>query len=255
MLGQFEALLCLARHYYENPDWVFPTVRPQTPALFRAQGLGHPLLDSRTRVTFDLHLGGESEQLVIVSGSNMSGKSTLLRSVGTNAVLALAGSPVCAKRLEISSLCIACSISVHDSLRDDKSRFQAEVERLKEVLDSARAKSTLYLLDEMLGGTNSKDRLYGAQAVIKELMRTGAMGIVTTHDLALTEIANQFEGRVSNVHFEEHCVDGQMRFDYRMLPGILTRTNGINVMAVLGLLTSSENPRVTPRADASPNDR
>ena len=191
----------------------------------------------------------------MVSGSNMSGKSTLLRSVGANAVLALAGSPVCARWMEISSLTIACSISVQDSLRDDKSRFQAEVERLKAVLDVARAKSTLFLLDEMLDGTNSKDRLYGAQAVIGELMGAGAIGIVSTHDLALTEIANQFDGRVSNAHFEEHYFDGQMRFDYKLLPGVLTRTNGINVMAALGLLPTSENPHSTAREGDSPNER
>ena len=150
---------------------------------------------------------------------------------------------------------IACSISVRDSLRDDKSRFQAEVERLKAVLDAARAKSTLFLLDEMLGGTNSKDRLYGAQAVIGELMATGAIGIVTTHDLALTEIARQFDGRLSNVHFEEHYVDGQMRFDYKMLPGVLTRTNGIDVMTALGLLPRAENPRSTVPVGDSPDER
>jgi MutS domain V len=240
-LGQFEALLCLARHYHENREWVFPILRPGNPALFHGRGLGHPLLDSGTRVIFDLDIGGQRKQLVIVSGSNMSGKSTLLRSVGANAVLALAGSPVCARQLEISAFSIACSISVQDSLQDDRSRFQAEVERLKEVLDTARAKSTLFLLDEMLGGTNSKDRLYGAQAVINELMGTGAIGIITTHDLALTEIGNQFDGRVSNVHFEEHYVEGEMRFDYKMLPGVLTRTNGVNVMAALGLLPRSEH--------------
>jgi MutS domain V len=254
-LGQFEALLCLARHYCENPNWVFPTLWPKTPALFRAEGLGHPLLDPSTRVTLDLEIEGHSEQLVMVSGSNMSGKSTLLRSVGANAVLALAGSPVCARRLEISALRIACSISVQDSLRDDKSRFQAEVERLRAVLDAARAKGTLFLLDEMLGGTNSNDRLYGAHAVIGELMGTGAIGIVTTHDLALTEIARQFDGRASNVHFEEHYVDGHMRFDYKMLPGVLTRTNGINVMAALGLLPTSGNLRSTAREGDFPDER
>jgi DNA mismatch repair ATPase MutS len=241
-LGQFEALLCLARHHYENPDWVFPILRPHSPALFHAYDLGHPLLEPRTRVTCDLRLGGQGGQLVIVSGSNMSGKSTLLRSVGANALLALAGCSVCASRLEISALRIACSISVQDSLRDDRSRFQTEVERLKKVLDAARSQSTLFLLDEMLGGTNSKDRLYGTRAVINELMSTGAIGMVTTHDLALTEIATEFDDRVSNLHFEEHYVDGEMRFDYQMLPGVLTRTNGINVMIALGLLASSENP-------------
>lgn len=238
-LGQFEALLSFARHYYENPDWVFPILQSHAPALFHACDLGHPLLESRTRVTYDLRIGGPTGQLVIVSGSNMSGKSTLLRSVGANAVLALAGGPACASRLEISALRVACSISVHDSLRDDRSRFQAEVERLKQVLDAARAQKTLFLLDEMLGGTNSKDRLYGARAVIIELMGTGAIGVATTHDLALTEIATEFDEQVSNVHFEEHYADGEMRFDYQMLPGVLTRTNGINVMIALGLLPSA----------------
>ena len=240
-LGQFESLLCLARYHYENPKFAFPTIH-QAPALFRAKSLGHPLLDPKTRVTCDLNIDSESKQLMIVSGSNMSGKSTLLRSIGVNAVLALAGAPVCANRLDISVLRIACSISVRDSLRNDRSRFQAEVVRLKEVLDTARARTTLFLLDEMLGGTNSKDRLFGAQAVIEQLIRTGAIGAVTTHDLALTEMANALNGRVSNVHFEEHYADGQMRFDYKMLPGVLTRTNGTNVMAALGLLPPVGNP-------------
>jgi hypothetical protein len=241
-LGEFEALLCFARNYYENPDWVFPILRPQARALFHAQKLGHPLLHSTTRVNCDLRIGGEAEQLVIVSGSNMSGKSTLLRSVGSNAVLALAGSPVCATRLEISVLRIACSMSIQDSLRNDRSRFQSEVIRLKKVLDVARAQCTMFLLDEMLGGTNSQDRLYGARALIKQLTGAGAIGMVTTHDLALTEMVAESDGRARNVHFKEHYADGEMRFDHQMLPGVLTRTNGINVMVALGLLPKSPNP-------------
>ena len=237
-LGEFEALLCLARHHYENPDYVFPALQPQSAgtAILRAELLGHPLIDEATRVTCDLTLDSLSQQLLIVSGSNMSGKSTLLRSVGLNAVLALAGGPVCAKQMALSNLRIACSIAVHDSLRDNKSRFQAEVERLKAVLDTARATGTLFLLDEMLSGTNSKDRLFGAQAVISELLTAAAIGLITTHDLALTQIGDSHNGRVSNVHFEEYYADGAMQFDYRMRPGVLTRTNGINVMAALGLL-------------------
>ena len=167
----------------------------------------------------------------------MSGKSTLLRSVGLNSVLALAGAPVRATRLHISPLQIGCSIAVHDSLLRGKSRFQAEVERLTWVLTLARANHVLFLLDEILSGTNSADRLFGATAVIERLATNGAIGIVTTHDLALTEMAAALDGRAINVHFEEHYENGEMRFDYQMRPGVLTRTNGANVMAALGLLS------------------
>lgn len=241
-LGQFEALLCLARYSYENPGYVFPILRAQAESCFHAESLGHPLLDPRTRVVCDLRIDGHSNRLVIVSGSNMSGKSTLLRSVGANSVLALAGAPVCAHHMQLSPMRIACSISVTDSLEDNKSRFQAEVERLKQTIDAARAGRTLFLLDEMLSGTNSKDRLFGATAVINELIACGAIGLITTHDLALTAIADRHDGLVSNVHFEEHYADGEMRFDYCMRPGVLTRTNGANVMAALGLLSASELP-------------
>lgn len=174
----------------------------------------------------------------MVSGSNMSGKSTLLRSVGINSVLALAGAPVRAVRLQISPLQIGCSISIHDSLLQSKSRFQAEVERLKWILDLPRTGNVLFLMDELLGGTNSSDRLFGARAVIRQLAERGAIGLVTTHDLALTEVVNALDGRAINVHFDEHYENGQMVFDYRMRPGVLTRTNGSNVMAALGLVPS-----------------
>jgi hypothetical protein len=234
-LGRFEALLCLARYYYENPDHTFAVLNRESPALFEAEGLGHPLLDRRTCVRCDVRLGAERTQLVIVSGSNMSGKSTMLRSVGLNTVLAMAGAPVRASRLEISPLVIGCSIAVHDSLLRGKSRFQAEVERLTLILALSHTNKLLFLLDEVLGGTNSADRLFGVRAVIEQLLASGAVGIVTTHDLALAEVANDLGGRAINVHFEEHYEDGEMRFDYRMRPGVLTRTNGVNVMAALGL--------------------
>ena len=136
----------------------------------------------------------------------------------------------------MSPLQIGCSIAVHDSLLEGKSRFQAEVERLAWIVTISRTNRLVFLLDEILGGTNSADRLFGARAVIQQLAANAAIGIVTTHDLALTEIAQAFEGRAINVHFEEHYEDGEMRFDYLMRHGTLTRTNGINVMAALGLL-------------------
>ena len=236
-LGQFEALLCLARYYYENPDHTFAVMKPQSHALFQADALGHPLLDRKTCVRCDLQLNAQGTQLVLVSGSNMSGKSTLLRSVGMNSVLAFAGAPVRAARLHIAALQIGCSIAVRDSLLQAKSRFQAEVERLKWILHLSRTNNVLFLLDEVLGGTNSNDRLWGARAVIEQLAGNGAVGLVTTHDLALTEVVKGLEGRSINVHFEEHYENGEMRFDYRVQPGVLTRTNGVNVMAALGLLT------------------
>jgi DNA mismatch repair ATPase MutS len=158
--------------------------------------------------------------------------------------LALAGAPVRAARLEISPLQIGCSIGIHDSLLQAKSRFQAEVERLQWLLALSRTSNLLFLLDEMLGGTNSSDRFWGAKAVIEQLVASGAVGLVTTHDLALTEVAKvingSIDGRALNVHFEEHYENGEMQFDYRMRPGVLTRTNGLNVMAALGLLPSKE---------------
>jgi hypothetical protein len=239
-LGQFEALLCLARYCYENPDHTFAILQPQSPLLFKAEALGHPLLDRQNCVRCDLRLEGQATEVIMVSGSNMSGKSTLLRSVGLNAVLALAGAPVRASRLQISPLQIGCSISVHDSLLQAKSRFQAEVERLKWILNLSRTSNILFLLDEMLGGTNSADRLFGTKAVIEQLVASGAIGLVTTHDLALTGAVSALHRRAINVHFEEYYQNGEMRFDYRMRPGVLTRTNGVNVMTALGLLCSPE---------------
>jgi hypothetical protein len=236
-LGQFEALLCLARYYFENPDHTFAVLKPKSSSIFQAEALGHPLLDPHTCIRCDMRLDANGTQLIIASGSNMSGKSTLLRSVGLNSVLALAGAPVRAARLQISSLQIGCSISVHDSLLQAKSRFQAEVERLKWITALSRTHNILFLLDEMLGGTNSADRLFGARAVLEQLAASGAIGLVTTHDLALTEIVKVLDGRAINVHFEEHYENGEMRFDYRMRPGVLTHTNGLNVMAALGLLS------------------
>jgi len=246
-LGRFEALLCFARYYYENPDHTFAILRPHSDSLFHAQGLGHPLLDRRNCVRCDLHFDAHGTQLVLVSGSNMSGKSTLLRAVGVNAVLALAGAPVRAERLEISRLQIGCSIGIDDSLLQAKSRFQAEVERLQWLLALSRTNNLLFLLDEMLGGTNSSDRFWGAQAVIEQLAASGAIGLVTTHDLALTEIVKVIngprDGRALNAHFAEHYENREMKFDYRMRSGVLTRTNGWNVMAALGLLPPKEKAR------------
>ena len=236
VIGQFEALMCLARYSYENPKHVFPHICPTGPGFFLAEGLGHPLLPSDKCTRCDLSLDSRTHSLMIISGSNMSGKSTLLRSIGLNAVLAMAGAPVRAARLEMSPLRLGCSIALHDSLLQHKSRFQVEVERLKEVVALADRDRVLVLLDEVLGGTNSTDRLFGTKAVLDQLLRHGAICLITTHDLALTNLANDLEGQATNAHFEETYENGEMRFDYELRPGVLTRTNGTNVIAALGLL-------------------
>ncbi len=233
VIGQFEALLCMARYSYENPEHIFPRIRLAGPASFKAEGLGHPLLSSERCIRCDVALEPGRHSLMIVSGSNMSGKSTLLRSIGLNAALAMAGAPVRASRMETSPLELGCSIALHDSLTDGKSRFRVEVERLKEIVRLARRDNVLVLLDEVLGGTNSTDRLYGTRAVVDRLRGSGAVCVLTTHDLALTNIAVELNGCAINVHFQETYENGKMSFDYTLRPGVLARTNGANIIAAL----------------------
>jgi len=231
--GEFEALSALAGYAYEHPQDPFPEVSTAE-ACFEAEGLGHPLLPASRCVRNDLKLGGEL-RLLVVSGSNMSGKSTLLRSVGVSAVMAMAGAPVRARRLRISSLCVGASIRSTDSLQDGTSRFYAEITRLRKLVDLAAAGSLLFLIDELLNGTNSHDRQIGAEAVVRGLVNRGAMGLVTTHDLALTQIATAMEPRGSNVHFEDHLEDGKITFDYLMRPGVVKKSNALELMRSVGL--------------------
>lgn len=224
------------RFYYENPDYVFPGILPEASAYFRAESVGHPLLDKEGCGRCDIDIDAAICPLMMVTGSNMSGKSTLLRSVGVNAVLALAGAPVRAARLDLSPLRIACSISIHDSILDGKSRFQAEAERLRWIISAAKNENVLFLLDELLGGTNSAVRLCGAEAVIEQLINAGAVGLVTTHDLALTMLAENLGARAANVYFEDHCENGDIKFDYQPRWGKFRPANGRTILAALGLL-------------------
>jgi DNA mismatch repair ATPase MutS len=179
---------------------------------------------------------GDGTDLLIVSGSNMSGKSTLLRSIGLNALLAWAGAPVCASELSISPICIGASIRVTDSLQDNRSRFFAEITRLRQIVDLSKgSRPVLFLLDELLSGTNSHDRKIGAAAVVRSLVRAGAIGLITTHDLALASIEEDLAGRARNVHFQDEMVDGRIEFDYRLRPGIVTRSNALALMRAVGL--------------------
>jgi MutS domain V len=232
--GEFEALMSLAGYAYEHPNDPNPQLLPDGP-VFEAEGLAHPLLPRRRVVPNDVRLDGDTRVLV-VSGSNMSGKSTLLRTVGVNVVLALSGAPVRAERLALSPLALGATLRIQDSLQEGRSRFFAEITRLKEIVDLSRGPTpVLFLLDELLSGTNSHDRRIGAAGIIRGLIDRGAIGLVTTHDLALAEVVSDLGVHAANVHFSDVFENGEMRFDYRMRPGIVRTSNAIALMRSIGL--------------------
>ncbi|HEY2744617.1 MAG TPA: DNA mismatch repair protein MutS [Polyangia bacterium] len=234
VIGELEALCALAGYAYERPDEPFPEIVDGEPRL-DAQGLGHPLITRKKCVRNDLALGG-ALRLYVVSGSNMSGKSTMLRTVGINVVLALAGAPVRATKMIVSPLQVGATLRIQDSLAEGASRFYAEITRLKQLVDLSRGKPPLlFLLDEILAGTNSHDRRIGAEAVVRGLIDHGAVGLVTTHDLALAEVADALGPRARNVHFEDRMVEGKLEFDYRMRDGVVQHSNAIALMRAVGL--------------------
>ena len=235
--GEFEALCALAGYAYESPEDPFPRILDgaQEVPSFLGEGIGHPLIPESRSVRNDVHLGGDPGVL-IVSGSNMSGKSTLLRTVGVNVVLAQAGAPVRARALSLTPLAVGASIRILDSLQAGTSRFYAEITRLREIMElTGRGRPVLFLLDEILHGTNSHDRRAGAEAVVKGLARRGAIGLVTTHDLALADIAEALAPHAANVHFEDQLENGRMTFDYRLQPGVVRKSNALALMRSVGL--------------------
>jgi DNA mismatch repair ATPase MutS len=233
-LAEVEALSSLATFAYEHPEFAFPEVTAGEPH-FKAEGLGHPLIPAGRRVDNDVSVDRTGAALMI-TGSNMSGKSTLLRSIGVNAVLAFAGAPVCARRLEICVLSVRTSMRIKDSLEEGVSHFYAELGRLKAVVDAVNeGDQVLFLLDEVLHGTNSRERQIGAKAVVRHLLDRGAVGAVSSHDLGLADLARESEGRVTNVHFEELVKDGKMTFDYQLKPGVVTTANALRLMKLIGI--------------------
>lgn len=235
-IGEAEALASFGALLYERPDYAMPELVDDD-ATFTAEGLAHPLLDRRAVVANDLELGG-SGSVLLLSGSNMSGKSTLLRSVGINLVLARAGAPVAARSLRVSMLSLATSVRIVDSLAAGTSHFYAELKRLKFVVDRAAADGSrcLYLLDEMLHGTNSRERFIGATSVIRWLSTSGALGIVTTHDLSLAKVAEDLPpGRATNAHFSDDVNAARIEFDYRLREGPVVSTNALRLMKAVGI--------------------
>ncbi len=199
-LAEIEALASLGAFADEHPSFAFPTV-DSGPPHFEAESLGHPLIVANRRVENDVNVGSAGCALLI-TGSNMSGKSTLLRSMGVSSVLALAGGPVCAKRLSLASCSVRTSMRIKDSLEEGVSHFYAELARLKSVVDAVNAgDKVFFLLDEVLHGTNSRERQIGAKAIVKHLLARGAVGAVSSHDLGLADLEAESGGKIVNVHF------------------------------------------------------
>ncbi|MBZ5595102.1 MAG: DNA mismatch repair protein MutS [Acidobacteriia bacterium] len=233
-VGEMEALSALAGYAYEHPADPFPDLAETGPC-FEGTALAHPLLPEDRAVRNDVAIGGEL-RLLVISGSNMSGKSTLLRTIGINTVLAQCGAPVRATRLRVSPLAVGASIRILDSLQEGTSRFYTEITRLKQIVDLTTASApVLFLLDEFLQGTNSHDRRLGAEATVRGLVARGAIGLLTTHDLALAEIAEGLGPQAINCHFEDRLEDGKLLFDYRLRPGVVRRSNALQLMRSLGL--------------------
>jgi len=235
-VGELEALSSLATFAFEHPDDPFPDVQGTGAPRFHATALAHPLLGETTAVRNDVVIGADHPHVLIVSGSNMSGKSTLLRAVGANLALALAGGTVRAASLTTTSLAIGATIRVQDSLQEGQSRFYAEILRIRDIVETAGNQGpVLFLLDEILHGTNSHDRRIGAEAIVRALVDAGSIGLVTTHDLALTRVQDMFGARARNVHFEDRIEDGKMVFDYRMREGVVEHSNALELMRAVGL--------------------
>lgn len=239
-IGQLDAASALARFAYVNPDYHWPQLettheREHGPGL-TAYGLGHPLISRSQRIVNDLDLRGEGHML-LVTGSNMSGKSTFLRTVGINLCLAQAGAPVCATTFSWSWLRLYCCIRVTDALDEGLSYFYAEVKRLKLILDAVQAtisSPVLFLIDEIYRGTNNRERLAGSEAFVQVLQQSRGLGMISTHDLELTRLADGNE-HIRNAHFQESVEDSTLHFDYLLRPGPCPTTNALRIMAMEGL--------------------
>ncbi len=233
-LGEMEALSALSGYAYEHPEDPFPEIIEDGPC-FEAKELAHPLIPRSESVSNDLSIGRDL-RLLLISGSNMSGKSTLLRTIGVNVVLALAGAPVRAQQLRVSPMVVGTAMRIVDSLRQGVSHFYAELRRLRAIIGASGGEvPVFFLLDEILHGTNSHDRRIGAAAVVKELIGAGAVGLVTTHDLALTQIATDLGQGADNAHFTDRLDEGRIYFDYKLRSGVVERGNALELMRSVGL--------------------
>ncbi len=237
LTAEMEALLSLAAYSHEHPGDPFPEIveAPGREAIFEGEELGHPLIPAARCVRNSVALGSAT-RVLLVSGSNMSGKSTLLRTVGINAVLAFAGAPIRGKALRLTPLSLGTRIRTADSLQEGLSNFYAEILRIRKVFElTSGGKPLLFLFDELLEGTNSHERRLGAECLVRAFIDEHAIGMVTTHDLALTDMAASIGSAVRNAHFQDYIENGEMRFDFELREGVVTKSNALELMRLVGL--------------------
>lgn len=233
-LAEMESISSLANLSFNHPGWAFPDIASSHGVVI-ADALGHPLIQKEKLVTNSFSTHG-SEGLSLITGSNMAGKSTFLRSVGVNIVLAMMGSPVCARSLTVSNMKIISSMRVNDNLEENTSTFYAELKKLKEVIEAVyRNEKVFLLLDEILRGTNSADRHTGSKALIKQLIQHNAAGLIATHDLELAKLANDFPEKLHNYHFDVQVAGDELYFDYKLKKGICTSMNASLLMKKIGI--------------------
>jgi len=232
--AEMEALITIATVYFNHPSWSFPQLN-QEQGIFISEDLGHPLIPAEKRVCNSFSTRG-GEQLSLITGSNMAGKSTFLRSVGVNIVLAMMGSPVCARQLKVSCMKVMSSMRVNDNLEENTSTFYAELKKLKEIIEAVnRDEKVFLLLDEMLRGTNSADRHIGSMALIRQLIQHKAAALIATHDLELTKLSAEFPASICNYHFDVQVNNEELFFDYKLKKGICTSMNASLLMKKIGI--------------------
>lgn len=233
-LAQLEALNSIATLAFNHPHWSFPILKTDEPT-FVAEQLGHPLIDEQKNVLNDFSTTGK-EQINLITGSNMAGKSTFLRSIGVNMVLAGMGAPVCAKKLTVTPLKVMSSMRIKDNLEESTSTFYAELKKLKQIIDAVNNNEAVFiLLDEILRGTNSNDRHTGSKALIKQLLHHKATGILATHDLELANLAHEFPASIHNYHFDVQVNADELFFDYKLKRGICQSMNASILMKKIGI--------------------
>ncbi|WFD11827.1 MutS-related protein [Tepidibacter hydrothermalis] len=233
ILGEIEALSSLATIEHDYPHWTTPIIT-ESPSIFNAKSLGHPLI-SINQICNDINIEKPSE-IILITGSNMSGKSTFLRTIGINLVLAYSGAPVCADYMKCSIVDIYTCMRTSDNIEKSISSFYGELLRIKKIINATKESNQIFfLLDEIFKGTNSQDRHIGAKVLIKQLYNNGAMGLVSTHDLELGDLENESNGNFKNYHFREYYKDNKIYFDYKLRSGISTTTNALYLIKMIGI--------------------
>ena len=233
-LGHIEALNSFATLYFNEPDWIFPSIVPEY-FFIEGKEIGHPLLLKKKRINNDIEMKHDGE-IMLVTGSNMAGKSTYLRSIGVNVVLAMAGASVCAKTFNVSHVQIISSMRITDNLEESTSTFYAELKKLKTIIEKVNnGEKVFILLDEILRGTNSLDRHTGSVALMKQLIKHHAAAIIATHDLELAKLKNDFPKNIINYHFDVQVSNDELYFDYVLKPGVCTSLNASILMKKIGI--------------------